>query len=37
MGRTDPSYRLATEMEKWKRRPFRKLLDKQDGKIFTRV
>jgi hypothetical protein len=37
MGRTVPSYRIATEMEIWKWRPFRKLLDKQDRKIFTRV
>ena len=34
MGRTIPSYRIASEMERWKWRPFRKLLDKQDRKKF---
>jgi hypothetical protein len=34
MGRTIPSYRIASEMEIRKWRPFRKLLDKQDRKIF---
>jgi hypothetical protein len=34
MGRTIPSYRIASEMEIWKWRPFRKLLDKQDRKKF---
>jgi len=34
MGRTIPSYRIASEIEILKWRPFRKLLDKQDRKIF---
>ena len=34
MGRTIPSYRIASEMEILKWRPFRKLLDKQDRKKF---
>jgi hypothetical protein len=34
MGRTIPSYRIASEMEIWKWRTFRKLLDKQDRKVF---
>ena len=34
MGRTIPSYRIASEMEIRKWRPFRKLLDKQDRKKF---
>ena len=34
MGRTIPSYRIASEMEIRKLRPFRKLLDKQDRKEF---
>jgi len=34
MDRTIPSYRIASEMEIRKWRPFRKLLDKQDRKIF---
>lgn len=34
MGRTIPSYRIASEMEIRKWRPFRKLLDKQDRKTF---
>jgi len=34
MGRTIPSYRIASEIEIWKWRPFRKLLDKQDRKVF---
>jgi hypothetical protein len=37
MGRTIPSYRIASEMERWKWRPFRKLLDKQDRKIFDEM
>jgi len=37
MGRTIPSYRIASEMERWKWRPFRKLLDKQDRKIFDEI
>jgi hypothetical protein len=34
MGRTIPSYRIASDMERWKWSPFRKLLDKEDRKIF---
>jgi len=34
MGRTIPSYRIASEMEIRKWRSFRKLLDKQDRKKF---
>ena len=37
MGRTIPSFRIASEMERWKWRPFRKLLDKQDKKIFDEM
>jgi hypothetical protein len=37
VGRTIPSYRIASEMETWKWRPFRKLLDKQDRKIFDEI
>jgi hypothetical protein len=34
MGRTIPSYRIASEMEIWKWRPFRKALSKKDRKLF---
>ena len=37
MSRTIPSYRIASQMEKWKWRPFRKLLDKQDRKVFDEM
>jgi hypothetical protein len=37
MGRTIPSYRIASEMQIWKWRTFRKLLDKQDRKIFDEM
>jgi hypothetical protein len=37
MGRTIPSFRIASEMERWKWRPFRKLLDKQDRKVFDEM
>jgi hypothetical protein len=37
MGRTIPSYRIASEMEIWKWRTFRKLLDKQDRKVFDEM
>jgi hypothetical protein len=37
MGRTIPSNRIASEMEKWKWRQFRKLLDKQDRKKFDEM
>ena len=33
MGRTIPTYRITSEMETWKWRPFKKLLDKQDRKV----
>ena len=34
MGRTIPSYRIASEIERWKCRPFRHELDKKDRKMF---
>ena len=37
MGRTIPSFRIASEMEIWKWRPFRKALDKQDRKAFDEM
>ena len=37
MGRTIPSYRIASEIEIWKWRPFRKMLDKQYRKIFDEM
>jgi len=37
MGRTIPSYRIASEMEIRKWRPFRKLLGKQDRKKFDKM
>jgi hypothetical protein len=37
MGRTIPSYRIASEIEIWKWRPFRKALDKQDRKVFDEM
>jgi hypothetical protein len=37
MGRTIPSYRIASEMEIWNWRVFRKLLDKQDRKVFDEM
>jgi hypothetical protein len=37
MGRTIPSYRIASEMEIWKWKPFRHALDKQDRKIFAEM
>jgi hypothetical protein len=37
MGRTVPSYRIASEIEIWKWRPFRKALDKQDRKVFDEM
>ena len=36
MGRTIPSYRIASEIEIWKWRPFRKALDKQDRKYLMK-
>jgi hypothetical protein len=37
MGRTIRSYRIASEIEIWKWKPFRKLLDKQDRKKFDEM
>jgi hypothetical protein len=37
MGRTVPSYRIASEIEILKWRPFRKELDKQDRKVFDEM
>jgi hypothetical protein len=37
MGRTIPSYRTASEMERWKWRPFRHALDMKDRKIFDEL
>jgi len=37
MGRKIPSHRIASEMEIWKWRPFRKLLHKQDRKVFDEM
>jgi len=37
MGRTIPSYRIASEIEIRKWRPFRKALDKQDRKKFDEM
>jgi hypothetical protein len=37
MGRTIPSFRIASEMERWKWRMFRKFLDKQDRKVFNEL
>ena len=37
MGRTIPSFRIASEMERWKWRPFRKALDKQDRRKFDEM
>ncbi|RPJ25167.1 MAG: hypothetical protein EHM25_11445 [Nitrosopumilales archaeon] len=37
MGRTVPSYRIATEMEKSKWKSFRQALDKKDRKIFDEM
>ena len=37
MGRTIPSYRIGSEMEIRKWRPFRKLLNKQDRKKFDEM
>jgi hypothetical protein len=36
MDQTIPSFRCASEIERWKWRPFRKLLDK-DRKIFDEM
>ena len=37
MGRTVPSYRIATEMEKAKWKPFRAMLDRNDRKLFDEM
>ena len=37
MGRTVPSYRMATEIEKAKWTPFRAMLDKNDRKLFDEM
>ncbi len=37
MGRTVPSYRIVTEMERWKWKPFMQALDKKDRKIFDEM
>jgi hypothetical protein len=37
MGRTIPSYRIATEIERSKWKPFRQALDKKDRKIFDEM
>jgi hypothetical protein len=37
MGRTIPSYRIASQMVIWIWRPFRKALDKQDRKVFDEM
>jgi hypothetical protein len=37
MGRTIPSYRIASEIEILKWRPFRKLLDKKERKAFDEM
>ncbi len=34
MGRTIPSYRIASEIERWKWKPFRHALDKSERKMF---
>jgi hypothetical protein len=37
MGRTVPSYRIATEIEKAKWKPFRQMLNKNDKKLFDQI
>jgi len=37
MGRTIPSYRIASEMERSKLKTFRQGLDKKDRKIFDKM
>ena len=37
MGRTIPSYRIATEIEKAKWKPFRQMLDRNDKKLFDEM
>jgi hypothetical protein len=37
MGRTIPSFRIASEIEEGKCRPFRSALDKKDRKMFDEM
>jgi hypothetical protein len=37
MGRTIPSFRIASEIEKRERKSFRNALDKSDKKIFDEI
>ena len=37
MGRTIPSYRIATEIEKAKWKPFREMLERNDRKLFDEM
>ena len=37
MGRTIPSYRIATELERSKWKPFRQALNKKDRKMFDEM
>ncbi|MGB6626908.1 MAG: hypothetical protein WBE61_02105 [Nitrososphaeraceae archaeon] len=37
MGRTIPSFRIASVMEEYEWKPFRKCLDKSDRKVFDRM
>ena len=37
MGRTVPSYRIATEIERTKWKPFRQALSKKDKKMFDEM
>jgi hypothetical protein len=37
MGRTIPSYRIVTEIEKAKWRPFREMLNRNDKKLFDQM
>jgi hypothetical protein len=37
MGRTIPSYRIATEIEKAKWKPFREMLNRKDKKLFDEM
>ena len=37
MGRTIPSYRIATEIERIRWRPFRSMLNKKDRKLFDNM
>ena len=37
MGRTIPSYRIATEIEKARWKPFREMLNRNDKKLFDKM